>query len=277
MALRGELKTMAAIRHAFLRSPRSAFRLLGKLPAALSGYIYSQQVQFSHEPSVQPAATNPLQEYFDARREGRGIWKWRHYFEIYHRHLAKFIGRPVHVVEVGVYSGGSLEMWRQYFGSSCRLYGVDIEASCKTYENDHTQVHIGDQEDREFWARFRQSVPLVDVLVDDGGHKPEQQIATFEEMMPHLRPGGVYICEDIHGAHNGFNAYAQGLTKTLNDMGGEPSSFQSWISSIHFYPYLVVIEKAERPVRQFSAPKHGTEWQPWSTSRPRSAGRSGVS
>lgn len=56
------------------------------------------------------SSTNPLWEYFQAHKEGRGIFKWEHYFEIYHRHFARFVGRKVNVLEIGVYSGGSLEM-----------------------------------------------------------------------------------------------------------------------------------------------------------------------
>src|SRR5215470_2208525 len=80
--------------------------------------------------AVQVDGSNPLEEYFDAVTEGPGVWKWRHYFPIYHRHLSKFVGRAVHVVEIGVYSGGSLAMWRSYFGDDCRIYGVDIDPAC---------------------------------------------------------------------------------------------------------------------------------------------------
>jgi hypothetical protein len=48
----------------------------------------------------------------------------------------------------------------------------------------NTSIHIGDQGDREFWRAFRERVPPVDVLIDDGGHQPEQQIVTLEEMLP---------------------------------------------------------------------------------------------
>jgi hypothetical protein len=60
---------------------------------------------------------NPLWQYFTNHNEGRGIWKWNHYFPIYHRHFSKFIGKPVKILEIGIYSGGSLDMWRSYFGS----------------------------------------------------------------------------------------------------------------------------------------------------------------
>src|SRR5262249_52626874 len=76
---------------------------------------------------------NPLRAYFDGVKEGSGVWKWLHYFELYDRHLRKFVGRPVTVAEVGVYSGGSLSMWRSYFGSGCQVHGVDIQEECKAY------------------------------------------------------------------------------------------------------------------------------------------------
>jgi hypothetical protein len=52
--------------------------------------------------------TNPQETYFDEIREGPGIWKWRHYFDIYDPHLRRFRGQPANIVAVGVSSGGSL-------------------------------------------------------------------------------------------------------------------------------------------------------------------------
>jgi hypothetical protein len=216
---------------------------------------------------------NPLRDYFDANQVGPGIWKWNHYFDPYQRHLAKFVGDPVHIVEVGVYSGGSLPMWRTYFGPDAFVYGVDIDPACRAHAGERVAVFIGDQADRSFWARFRREVPTVDVLIDDGGHQPEQQMTTLEEMLPHLRLGGVYICEDIHRPNNEFIFFAMGLVSELNRvtdrpgpvMASEPSPFQRAIHSIHFYPYMTVIEKHLVGPTTLEAPKHGTVWQPlWS-------------
>src|SRR5690242_2489204 len=94
---------------------------------------------------------NPLRAFFNARTEGHGIWKWDHYFDAYHRHFARFRGTEVHILEIGIYSGGSLEMWRNYFGPRCHVYGVDVEEACRRYEDAQTTVFIGDQADRAFW------------------------------------------------------------------------------------------------------------------------------
>jgi hypothetical protein len=218
------------------------------------------------------AGSNPLESYFDGVTEGPGVWKWRHYFDLYDRHLSRFVGRSPVVVEVGVYSGGSMPMWHAYFGSGAHVHGIDIEPACRAYATEGTTIHIGDQADATFWREFRRQVPVVDVLVDDGGHEPEQQMATLEAMLPHIRPGGVYICEDITGSDNRFSACVQALADGLHayaptvrpkGLSSPASPFQASIHSLHVYPFVVVIEKRAEPMPAFSAPKHGTQWQPY--------------
>jgi hypothetical protein len=243
--------------------------------AAVSrGYLFGKRYRPDHE-APRPAgggregdAANPLETYFDSHGAGPVIWKWRHYFDIYHRHLAKFVGRDVHVLEVGVYGGGSLKMWQDYFGPGCRMYGVDREPACKAYEDGAVRVFIGDQADRAFWKRFKDEVPPLDVVLDDGGHMPHQQIATLEETLPHLRPGGVYLCEDVHGVFHPFSQYASGLSYNLNeflqksgaaDYASLTTPFQQAIHSVHLYPYVVVIERAEVAEPEFYSQKQGTE------------------
>lgn len=207
---------------------------------------------------------SPLEAYFENHKEGPGIWKWRHYFDIYHRHLQKFIGKEVNIVEVGIYSGGSLGMWREYFGSQCHIYGIDIEPACKCYENESTTVLIGDQEDREFWRKTLKSMPPIDILIDDGGHMPNQQKVTLEETLPYIKPGGVYICEDIHGDDNSFSSYASGHISHLNKFDFvNLSNYQRAVHSMHFYPFVTVIEKYENRPTKLVSLKRGTQWQPF--------------
>ncbi len=216
-----------------------------------------------------PVAGNPLWEYFSQNLKGPGIWKWHHYFSIYHQHLAKFIGKPVKMLEIGIFSGGSLGMWKSYFGPQCHIYGVDIEKDCKMYESEKVSVFIGDQEDPAFWDKFIKEVGDVDIVIDDGGHTHGQMIVTMEKMLPHLRPGGVFICEDVQGLHHKFTEFACGMVSELNRLGAKnqetfaASGFQAFCHSIHFYPMVTVVERTAQPRNEFFSIRRGTEWQPF--------------
>ena len=162
-------------------------------------------------------------------------------------------------------------MWHAYFGDQSHIFGVDIEEACRSYTSPHTTILIGDQEDRTFWRTFKDRADGIDIVIDDGGHTPSQQRVTLEEMLPSLNPGGVYICEDIHGRFSDFTAFTLGLVNQLNTLqrpageahGSGVNTFQSAVHSIHFYPYLLVIEKRMQPIERLSEPKHGTHWQPF--------------
>jgi len=140
---------------------------------------------------------NDLEKYFKENTD-RSIHKWQHYFDVYDRHFSRFRGTDVHVVEFGVSEGGSLQMWKEYFGPNCKIYGVDINPYCKELEEDRIQIFIGDQEDRNFLRSLASDIPRIDILIDDGGHRMQQQINTFEELFPSIDSNGVYLCEDKH-------------------------------------------------------------------------------
>ena len=132
----------------------------------------------------------------------------------------------------------------------------------------YTKILIGDQADRGFWRELKSKVPKVDILIDDGGHKPVQQVVTLEEGLSHLRPGGVFVCEDIHGDDNAFAAYVHGLVNQLNASDRIESgryrrnALQRAIHSVHSYPFMTVVERAEEDEDVFLSERHGTEWRP---------------
>lgn len=208
---------------------------------------------------------NPLRDYCKNHKEGPGIYKWDHYFEIYDRHFSRFRGQDVHILEIGVFGGGSLGMWKNYFGPKASIYGVDIQPECRAYERDGIKIFIGDQADRNFWRATLKEIPALDVVIDDGGHLPEQQIVTCEELLPFVRRGGVYLCEDIIGEFNRFTSYVQGLEYKLNYCAFEKEKskctpVQSLIDSIHLYPYVSVIEKNKTNVPELMTVRYGNQW-----------------
>lgn len=209
-----------------------------------------------------PHHANRIEGYFSGHIAGPGIEKWRHYLDIYNRHFAKFVGREVHVVEVGVASGGSLGMWLDYFGAGCRVYGVDIDPACRVHEAESIKISIGDQTDPEFWERFLSEVPRIDVFIDDGGHRVRQQVTTFESVFVHIEPGGVYLCEDVLGTTNAFHNYICGLSRNLNAAELATTNLQRTVGSVHLYPFVTVIERPDTPILSLHVQRRGTEWIP---------------
>ncbi len=202
---------------------------------------------------------NELRDYFEQNEE-RLINKFDHYFDVYERYFSKFRNKKITIVEIGVYQGGSLQMWRKYFGKEATIWGIDIDPRCKTLEDENTHILIGSQEDPQFLRSIIDKIGMIDILIDDGGHTQDQQIISFEELYKYVNPdGGIYLCEDVHtsymnvygGGHqrnNTFIEYSKLLVDQLNAHYSEQSSLQinditRTTNSIHFYDSIVVFEK----------------------------------
>ena len=108
------------------------------------------------------------------------------YFSAYDALLSKYRGKPITFVEIGVLNGGSLFMWREFFGPKARIIGVDLNPAAKKWEQDGFEIHIGDQSDPGFWKAFTAEIGEIDVFLDDGGHTYRQQIVTTECLLEPL-------------------------------------------------------------------------------------------
>jgi Methyltransferase domain len=213
---------------------------------------------------------NDLEIHF-TENTGREIHKYKHYFEIYDHHFSRFRGTDVHVVEFGVSQGGSLQMWKKYFGPNAKIFGVDINPRCKELEEGQIEIIIGDQEDRNFLKSLAEKIPRIDILIDDGGHTMRQQINTYEELFPHVDENGVYLCEDLHTSYwtdwgGGYNKrstfieYSKNFIDALNAWHSRTSKlsvteFTQSVHSLHYYDSILVIQK--RPIAEPIALKTG--------------------
>lgn len=209
--------------------------------------------------------------------EHRCINKWVHYFPIYEKWFAPYRDKEIVFVEVGLENGGSIQMWRNYFGKGAKIVGVDIYPPCKQFENadENIFVEIGSQDDENFWHAFKEKYPRVDILLDDGGHLSNQQIVTFREMFPHIKDGGLYVCEDCHtsywnlvtsdeqkllqrggvGVDGTFIEFAKKLIDEINAFhtkGVLPPTYNTLnMGGIHFYDSVVLVEKKKIPFKPF--------------------------
>jgi hypothetical protein len=206
---------------------------------------------------------NDLEEYFE-NNTGNLIHKWKHYFDIYDRHFCGFRNKDINVLEIGVSHGGSLQMWKNYFGPQANIYGVDINPHCKTLEDHQIKIIIGSQEDRKFLRELKTQLPKLDILIDDGGHTMKQQIVTFEEMFDHVDDHGVYLCEDLHTSYwrkwgggykkrTTFIEYSKGFIDSIHAWHSKTrrlkvNDFTKSVYAVHYYDSILVIEK--KPIEE---------------------------
>jgi hypothetical protein len=204
-----------------------------------------------------------LREIFDNLEKHCG--KFDTYFDVYESHLSKFIGRSPVVVEVGICRGGSAEMWQKYFGAGATVIGIDVDENVKQYATDGCEQIIGDQGDPAFWDEFFKTHPDIDVFIDDGGHHQFQQINTLIKVWPHMKLGGVYICEDTHTCYwpeysggglkksTSFLEYVKTISDLVNvdhfrDSDRHPdvimlADYYENLQGLHFYDSMVVLDK----------------------------------
>src|SRR5690606_38439568 len=82
-----------------------------------------------------------LRVYLEHR--GRTAHKWVHYLNLYERYLSQFRDREPVVLEIGVSDGGSLEIWREFFGPTATICGIDVNPHCAQVVDPPNLVRIG--------------------------------------------------------------------------------------------------------------------------------------
>ena len=98
--------------------------------------------------------------------------------------------KPHALLEIGVYRGQSLHAWQK--AGVTRVIGIDKDVTQNRSE--FTAIHATMPQDAETISR---RLPLLDLIIDDGSHLYPDYTATADVLGRYLRPGGVYVIEDI--------------------------------------------------------------------------------
>lgn len=203
-----------------------------------------------------------LKNYF-LKNKGKVIHKWLHYFPIYEKHFSQFSNKKVIMWEVGVYKGGSLQMWADYFGINATIIGLDIDTTCAEYEYDNPNIHIriGDQANTEFLQKVLDEFGVPDIVLDDGGHYMHQMNTTFDHVYPKMKSGSVYMVEDTHCCYwpehgggvqnpNSFTNRCKNFIDLINahesfyrSQPFEPNEFADTTFGMHIYDSVICFEK----------------------------------
>jgi len=119
-------------------------------------------------------------------------------------------GVPLRMLEIGLgcdmgYGpGASAHFWRRYLPPTTVLYMAEIDARCVRKHAEELRALrvlplVGDQGDAAVRKRWMQeSGGRFDFMIDDGSHESKDIKDTFDDLWPHLQPGGVYFLEDLH-------------------------------------------------------------------------------
>ncbi len=176
------------------------------------------------------------------------------YFHVYDRLFTPFVGKEITFVEVGVFHGGSLFMWRDFFGDTARIIGIDLNPGAKKWEEEGFEIFIGNQTDPKFWKQFFEEVGPIDIFLDDGGHTFEQQIVTTLCALPHINDGGLLVVEDTHTSYmKGFGGpsplsfvnFAKNIVDGINYRFSKfrmEKDYEKLIHSIRFFESIVAFE-----------------------------------
>ncbi len=194
--------------------------------------------------------------FFDHR--GRKIHKWIHYLTVYERYLEDYRDTNVKMLEIGVSKGGSLEMWREYFGPAATIYGVDIDPACASHVSPTNQVRIGSQDDPDFLRRVVDEMGSPDIVLDDGSHIGRHQRVSFDVLFPLLKEAGLYIIEDMHtaywpgpyeGGHCRKGTAIEHVKEMIDDLHAwyhnraTTTPARDQIGAIHIFDSITIIEK----------------------------------
>lgn len=202
--------------------------------------------QLTERVKLEPAKNTPDNELFKIFLAGSNIHKWHHYFDIYTRYFERFRDRPITMLEIGVFRGGSLRMWKEYFHPDSTIVGIDIDKSCQAHEiaAQNVFVRIGSQADPTFLANVNGEFGPFDIILDDGSHKTHHQIVSFATLFRDaLKDGGCYMVEDVHSnywlKHVDSPETFIDLTKQMVDMMHEPYFDHKEIEFRHNHPEAI--------------------------------------
>jgi hypothetical protein len=171
------------------------------------------------------------------------------YFDAYDDLFARYRHKQITFVEIGILGGGSLFMWRDFFGPEARIIGIDLHPGAKKWEEHGFEILIGSQSDEAFWQSFRDRIGTVDIVLDDGGHTFEQQIVTTENLLGCIKDGGLLVVEDTHTSYmlgfgpksHSFIEYVKSYIDRINHrfggLGSAAPDRRTW--SIQIYESIV--------------------------------------
>lgn len=146
--------------------------------------------------------------------------------------------------------GRSARVWREYFPNAT-IVVIDIAHKNNTVPG--VDLYQGSQDDPVFLGSLHEKYGDFDIIIDDASHISSLTIASFDILWPTLKPGGIYVVEDLHTSyHDWFYSEEANANPDLPCPSGRPTAMQ--------YMKMMADEANFRGRRMIHDPAYTTEW-----------------
>lgn len=241
--------------------------------------IGNQQIESRKDTNC--AKWNFLEEvkYMDKLALDAGTVKastFANYTRIYPLYFAPLKDEPIRLLEIGIFKGQSVRLWENYF-SKAELHFIDLPGHKRLIEywSKRSKYHFMNQTHVDPLTELAKTTGPFDVIIDDAGHLMEEQILSFKTLFPYVKPGGIYVIEDIFTSYwkekGGLGSrdapkpgpgttidFVKNLVDQVNfvsasfgfeiagteaeaRLGSRMSYYSRRINSVHFYDGIVII------------------------------------
>jgi predicted O-methyltransferase YrrM len=195
--------------------------------------------------------------------------------------------RPRHMLEIGIWDGGSSVFWWEHLRPE-KLVAIDLMDREDSEYFRHYVAATGaaittrwrmNQADRLALRRIVDDDldGVVDLVIDDGSHLYAPSRATFETIFPLLPPGGLYIIEDWAWEHwpefqdpANFWAGEEGLGRLVRELVEATGTSKTLIRSVSVFEGFAAVERGDDVLSDFRLDDHIVR-RPWRSTAPREA------
>lgn len=154
------------------------------------------------------------------------------YSFFYEKWFSSINQEPLKILELGLCKGGpelvdkhaginrttesppSINAWLEYFPNAM-LYGFDI-SDFSEFESDRFKFTRGDASCIDDLTNLASVIGEVDVILDDASHASYHQQFAFVNLFRSIKPGGLYIIEDLGWQPQSYEIALPSCQKTLD-------------------------------------------------------------
>ena len=185
----------------------------------------------------------------------------KEFLKIYSNYFNDYKDKEINILEIGVYKGESLKIWREYF-SKAKICGIDINEI--KFKIDGVDIIKADQASVKDLTSICEKYKNFDIIIDDGGHHSNQITTSLNFLFDYLNDNGLYVIEDLQTSYfprfggsrfnltrkktsmNFLKSIADSVNYEQNDRPFyETKKFDGQVKFVHFFQNVAIIKKGK--------------------------------